>query len=228
MPDPTTSLFTRAKRLQAFARAERSAQEANQDHQRTTLALGKLDVALAELAVALKTYEALQAQGIQLSPLPALEAPPAELRAHIDSVGRPTPERLTGAVGKVSRATASILGDLDARWRTWSANRLDELPTPRIPRLAPPERRRVETRLASLRTDSRNAPTSASVNQFKLGFEAVSEALDAVTVHSLLEEALSKVMSSSPPVTLADLSDEEIAVLRDDSAVAAQIVLSRR
>lgn len=223
-----TSLSTRAKRLQTFARAERSAKEENQDHQRTTLALGKLDVALAELALALKTYEAVQALGVQLSPLPALETAPAELRAHIESVGRPTPERLTGAVGKVSRATVSILDDLDARWRAWSADRLDELPTPRIPRLAPAERRRVETRLASMRTDSRTAPTSASVNQFKLGYDAVSEVLDSISVHSLLEEALSKVMSSSPPVTLAELSDEEIAALRDDSAVAAQIVLSRR
>lgn len=227
MADGTPSLLTRAKRLQAFARAERSDKEATQDHQRTTLALGKLDVAVTDLAVALKTYAVLHGLVVQLSPLPDLGTAPAELREHANSIGRPTPERLTGAVGKVSRATKSILDDLDGRWRLWAVDRLEGVPIQRIPRLAPAERRQVEVRLASLRADSRSAPSSASANQFKVGLDAVNDALARVAVHSLLEEALSKVMSS-PPVTLAELSDEEIAALRDDSGVATQIVLSRR
>lgn len=221
------SLLTRAKRLQTFARAERNDKEATQDNERTTLALGKLDAAITDLTVALKTYDVLEALGVQLSPLPDLGTAPTELREHVTSVGRPTPERLTGSVGKVSRAAKSILDDLDSRWRVWAAERLDEIPRQRIPRLAPAERRQIEARLASLRMDSRSAPSSASVSQFKVGLDAVNDVLAHVAVHSLLEDALSKVMSS-PPITLAELSDEEIAALRDDSDVAAQIFLSRR
>lgn len=227
MPDVKPSLLTRAKRLQAFARAERSDKEATQDHQRTTLALGKLDAALTELESAIRTHNVLQTLGVQLSPIPDLGTAPAELGEHISSVGRPTHSRLNAAATKVTRATASILDDLDSRWRPWAADRLDELPVQRIPRLAPLAQRQVELRLATLRSDSRTAPSLASATQFKLGLDSVQGALAQVAVHSLLEDALIKVMGS-PRITLAELSDEEIKALRDDHAIAAQIVLSRR
>jgi hypothetical protein len=225
--DIMPSLLTRAKRLQVFARAERSDKEATQDQERTTLALGKLGLAVTELASALKTYNALQTLGVELPPLPDLGTAPTELREHINSVGRPTFTRLNGAATRVSRATGSILDDLNSRWRPWAVDRIEELPDQRIPRLAPALQRQVEIRLASLRSDARTAPSAGSATQFKLGLEWVHDVLSQVAVHSLLEEALIKVMGASR-ITLAELSDDEIKALRDDPTIAAQIVLSRR
>lgn len=221
------SLLIRARRLQAFGRAENEKRNEKQDHQRLTLALQKLEDAIAVLESCLKTHRALVSLGIPLSPLPDIHKAPAELRDYVNSIARPTFERITGATGKVNRTTEKIRDDLNSQWQSWASEQIRELPLYKTALLTPTRKRQVDTWLLSLRSDARGSAGAASAQQFSVRLEAVQAELGQASEDSILEMALRKIMDT-PPITLAGLSDEELAALRNDQSVAEQIMLSRR
>jgi hypothetical protein len=228
MPEEASkSLLSRARRLQALGRAERENRDEKQDHQRMSLSLQRLEDAISGLEATLKTYKALRSLNIPVSSLPDLHKAPAEIREYVNTIARPTADRLTGSVTRVNRATERIRADLDDNWTSWASEQILALPIHKIPQLPPVLRREVEARLTVLKSDSRGSASAGSARQFKLGLDVVREELNHVIEHSILETALRKIMGT-PPVTLAGLSDEELEAVRSDESVAKQIVLSRR
>lgn len=221
------SLLSRARRLQALGRAERENRDEKQDQQRMSLSLQRLEEAIAGLKATLQTYKALRSLNIPVSSLPDLHKAPAEIREYVNTIARPTSDRLIGSVTRVNRAMEKIRSDLDANWTSWASEQIQALPLHKIPQLPPVLRRDAEARLAAMRLDARGSASAASARQFKLGLDVIQEELSQVSEDSILEAALRKIMGT-PPITLAGLSDEELEAVRSDQSVAEQIMLSRR
>lgn len=213
-------LLIRAKRLTSLARQAREGAEAMQDHTRTETALSKLDGHLSELESAVKLQTKLVASGVTSTIELDLTKAPKDLKRHIGTVGRPSPQLLTARANDAAKAVRTISDVTAEVWRTWSQGRLDALPIDRMARLGF-DRRTVELRLETLRRLASALPTLDGVDKFLEAYESAASRLEKVTPEGPLDALLAKL-----PCHLDELTDDELRMLREDHPdIGAQIVL---
>ncbi|MGL5824179.1 MAG: hypothetical protein ACRCYU_04985 [Nocardioides sp.] len=213
-------LLVRAKRLTTLARQAREGAEAVQDHTRTETALAKLDSSLRELETAVRLQSKLVEKGVAAQTEIDLTKAPEELKKHIVTVGRPSPQLLQARANDAGKAVRALSDAAWSAWSSWARSRLEELPFDRLARLGF-ERKSVELRLESMRRLATAPPTPDSVDTFISSFDTVASRLAKVEPEGPLDALLAKL-----PCHLDELTDDELRMLRDDHAdIAAQIVL---
>ncbi|WP_157550730.1 hypothetical protein [Nocardioides jensenii] len=213
-------LLVRAKRLTSLARQAREGAEAVQDHTRTETALAKLDSSLRELETAVRLQSKLVEKGVAAQTEFDLTKAPEELKKHIVTVGRPSPQLLQARANDAGKAVRALSDAASSAWSSWAQSQLDELPVDRLARLGF-ERKGVELRLESMRRIATAPPTPDSVDAFTSSFDTVASRLAKVEPEGPLDALLAKL-----PCHLDELTDDELRMLRDDHAdIAAQIVL---
>jgi hypothetical protein len=213
-------LLVRAKRLTSLARQAREGAEAVQDHTRTETALAKLDSSLRELEAAVRLQSKLVEKAVAAQTEIDLTKAPEELKKHILTVGRPSPQLLQARANDAGKAVRALSDAASSTWASWAQGRLDELPVDRLARLGF-ERKGVELRLESIRRIATAPPTSDSVDTFISSFDSVASRLAKVEPEGPLDALLAKL-----PCHLDELTDDELRMLRDDHAdIAAQIIL---
>lgn len=229
MPDTSIpSLLTRAERLRAAGR--KLAEEAGevQNRERFVRAVSDLQSEVDEVRRTLQAMTAGMDKGFA-GPVDRTKITQGarNLQAVVDGAGRPTPEKVRGSLKALKSERERLDAMLLAQWRKWARVALEGIPTERFALLSEPNRRSVQEAFARLQKDAERPPTPAIMRMFELSLGNMTAQLDEIRIDGALESAL-KRLGTLPSPSLADYSDEEIAALRADGTVAAQVVLRRR
>lgn len=213
------SVLEKAQELTVRARTYSDGARERDERTRIGTALADVARALTELRAAAEAYRTARDAGV---PVHALTVP-ADLVTR-SSDGLPSSQALVAARRRVAALSGSAREALDSSWRDWAQAELDTANFGRVSRLGIQHRHRAE----DLQRRLRSTVTSKKV---------VAEQIDGFCRDlSELEQMLTSIREDDPVVlllnrirkghtTLADLTDEEIGVLRADPAVAVQVFL---
>ena len=218
-------LLTRTKRLRAAARTKRDNQRDQQAQGQVATALSTLRGNLTELGAALALRARLIEAGIPVSEIPDLSKPALALRDHVRDVGRPTGQFLSARSRDVARLRDDARSANGRAWEAWATAALEEVSLDELPAFG--ERANgVRERMRMLWGWARDAPSGANITQFKLTLQFVHEDIAAILDRSDPEDLWTRI--SGGRVTLADLSNAELAELRSNADVASKIQLRLR
>lgn len=218
-----TSLAIRARHLAALARAKSDDERETQDQTQIENALGKLNTELGGLATILKLHHKLAAVGVPVEPVEGLEKPAKKLRDQIEGIGRPTLQFLTARTRDVVKACSEIEAGDKAAWRGWADESIAQLPHGLIPRLGPADRPYVTSRIGDLKKIAVSSKlNSGDVVVFVTTLQLVRDRLGDVE-ESRLDAVLAKFENGR--VRLADLTDDELRMLREDRSISDQLYL---
>ena len=218
-----TSLALRARHLAALARAKSDDERETQDQTQVETALGKLNTELGKLDTVLNLHRALDRAGVPVQPLKDLDKPAKKLRDQIETIGRPTPQFLAARIRDMVKASSEIEAGDKAAWREWAEESIEQLPHSLIPRLGPADRPYVTSRIGDLKKMAVSPKlNSGDVAMFLTTLRSVRDRLGDVE-ESRLDAVLAKFENGR--VRLADLTDDELRMLRDDGLMADQLYL---
>ncbi|MUL67537.1 hypothetical protein BOO86_23905 [Mycobacterium sp. CBMA 234] len=218
-----TSLAIRARQLAALSRAKSDDERETQDQTQVESALGKLNTELGKLDTVLKLHHKLAEVGVPVEPLKDLDKPAKKLRDQIETIGRPTLQFLTARNRDVVKACSEIEAGDRAAWRGWAEESIAQLPDGLIPRLGPADRPYVTSRISDLKKTAVSPKlNSGDVAVFVTTLQSVRDRLGDVE-ESHLDAVLAKFENRR--VRLADLTDDELRMLRDDGTLADQLYL---
>jgi hypothetical protein len=225
MPEVATTedLLLRAKRLGALARAKRDNEGEAQAQGQVATALHKLNNLLIEMDSNLKVRRALVHATVPVPPVDGLEKPADALRDQVKKVGRPTAQYLTARSGDVTRLCDTISSANKQAWREWAQTQIDTLGESSLP-LFGTQANGVRERIRSLRPLAADTPTTTVITVFKVTLDSARDNLQAIAEGVDPEDLKARIAAGG--VTLADLSNEDLAELRADAATARRINLS--
>lgn len=216
------SLAEKARRLAALARAKRESETESQDQVRFEAQIAKLTVEMGTLNKALATHRRLESAGVPVNSLPDLKRAPRELRDQVSRIGRPTWQYINARVTSLAKAHVAIIESDTAAWQAWARDQISGLPLALVPRLGF-ERRSTEGRVATLRKLASAAPIPASLSEFQSLFERVENDLKRVESAGV-DAVLARFVQGR--MLLADLSEEELALLRSENALRTQLYVA--
>lgn len=218
----TLSLTDKARRLATLARSHAAAQDDDQELIRLETHLTKLGSAINGLDRALTIHAHLQTIGVPVQELPDLSKDYEQLRDQVDRIGRPTWQFLSTRANALMKVSTLVAEADRASWNSWTSEKLQALPLPLLPRLGA-TRRSIETKLAELKRLANDAPTLQSLGRFQIDFGDVQNALakvESAGVDAVLEKFI------NGKTLLADLSDEELTMLRADESLRTQLYVA--
>ena len=215
------SLATRARRLTALARAKRDGLQESQTRGQVQTALNRLDQGLISLAGSLGVYRKLKDVGVPVADPIKLEQPARRLQEQAE-LGRPTSQFLQARIRDVDAARSSIeVANADA-WRSWAGQVIDGLPVALLPRVHFSRRDATKSKITTMRTLGAKAPNIPGIIEFRLLCDRVKDEFSGVGdagIDLLLERF------KDGQIKLADLSDDEVAMLRGDASLTDQIYI---
>lgn len=223
MNDMTLSvnLATRAKRLTALSRAKRDNLDKSQAQGQVQTALNRLDLGLGNLGGALKVHRKLKETGVPVTDPVGLEKPAKSLKQEA-ALGRPTAQFLQVRARGVEASCSAIDTESNSAWQTWAAARIEGLPLALLPRVHFSRRGTTQKRIFAMRALAGKKPNIPDIIQFQQWHGSVKEELGEVgdaSIDSLLGRF------SAGRILLADLSDAELEMLREDDSLSDQIYL---
>jgi len=218
----SSTLAMRAKRLAALARAKSEDERESQDQGQAETALRKLNIALATLRGVLATHRKLRAAGVPVGEVQDLDRPATRLLEHVSAVGRPTAQYLIARVSDVTNAHSAMADDDRQAWRAWAEKMIEGLPHALVPRLGFVQRSDVERRIADMRKWAAAPPTHGDVTSFVVSLDRVGDELDHVEDASI-DAVLARFINGR--IRLADLSDDELEMVRAEESLSEQLYL---
>ena len=218
----TIGLAARAKQLAARARAKSEDEKATQDQGQTETALTKLNSELSKFESVLRTHRALKAAGVPVADYPDLDKPVNMLRARVDQVGRPAAQFLNARTRDLITASSTMAQWDGQEWQTWAQAEIQKLPLALVPRVNFIQRESTRKRIRELRAAAASAPRVAEVRIFVQKLAAVRDELESVE-RSHIDAVLGRFVNGR--IRLADLTDEELAILREDDSLSQQLYL---
>jgi hypothetical protein len=222
------SLLDEAVALRAEARRLQEGQKGVAEFSRVSHAVTELDLLIGALEQVVRAARHAASLGVTLPiDLALADDGRANLARHA-AAGLPSDQAFVAARRKINASTQAIADALSSAWTGWAAARLSALPMERIALLDLEPRNQANgwrTRLLFLA--SSRSPSSSDIDEFSRTIDALTEALDAAPTASGEIIDLLKRMVERPPLTLADLTDAQVAALRE-AGVADQVELRRR
>ncbi|MEV5412980.1 hypothetical protein AB0K60_29610 [Thermopolyspora sp. NPDC052614] len=212
---PTTTVAELADALRREAVRLDEGKEAESEAERITKKTELLKPALGKLERAVDAARQLHrlAGTPNLIDLSVAADGLANFAAHVRR-GRPVDQAFTAARNKIEGAASAILRGVESAWTEFTQGRLSELPLRRIALLPAAERRSQRHRLDDLRKLAQmKQPTSSDMQIFNQTFTILREALEQLPDPEPALDVLFRKFESAR-VTLASLTDEEIALLR--------------
>lgn len=212
-----------ANRIKQDAEAEQQATRVLQRVDTVQKALAGLETAVA---AALRLHAASGQQFVSLEKLD--EGRESFATSVANAGGIPRNEVFTTAANRISGATKRVTTELAAGWAQWTAREVAGIPRMRISLLDQAEQQAPRERWDSLLKTAKVAtPARDHINSFKSDLDYLHDVLDSLpdppgAVLEILER-----LGQRRGMTLAELTDEEIAVLRE-AGVADQIEVRRR
>ncbi|MCH6470687.1 hypothetical protein [Sinomonas terrae] len=223
------SVFEKATRLRAVAHTYAEGAKERRDREQAELALKEVEDALDALVKLTEAARSAAELGVTLPEMASLVGRGlTNLEARSAGGLLPTKQALQAAKGRLISNRAELETAFGAAWRAWATARVREVPIAKIALVASRmSRQSIEDDLRSLHGMTRSIPTAREVQAFGQKWKRVRDVLDALEAEDDMVELLTR-LGASEGVLLADLSDSELALLRNRVAVAEQIVLRRR
>lgn len=156
-----------------------------------------------------------------------------EGRANLERLARqssylPSDLAFNGAKKKIGDVTKRVISDFEKAWTEWVRPAVAEVPAIKISQLAPADQAATKTRWKVLVDISRSpSPKADDINAFKSALDYLHEVLDPLPELPEQIQGLYNRLARPPALTLADITDEQIAQLRD-KGLDAQIEVRRR
>jgi hypothetical protein len=140
----------------------------------------------------------------------------------------PSNQAFEGARNKISGVTKQVTAQIADAWTQWTDREVAKVPRFRISLLEQEDQKAPHERWANLvKTSKVTAPTRDQINSFKSDLDYLHELLDPLPdPPGAVLEILDRFRQRRG-LTLAELTDEEIAALRE-AGVAEQIEVRRR
>jgi hypothetical protein len=218
----------KATRLRAVAHTYAEGAKERRDREQAALALKEVEEALDALVMRADAARAAAEQGVPLPDVaPIVGRGLANLEAKTGEGLLPTKQALQAARGKLTNNRVELESALGAPWREWAGARLAEVPIAKVPLVSEMSRQSIEDDLRTLAGIARSLPSALDVESFGRKLKRVRDVLDALESEEDMVELLAR-LGAAEGVVLADLTDDELALLRSNAAVADQIVLRRR
>jgi hypothetical protein len=209
-----------ANRIKSGVKAKQEAERVLRRVDETTVILGRLD----QMVRAARTLSGLYGQeAVRLSRLD--EGRDAFARNAERAGFLPSDQAFNGARAKIGDVTRRVSEELTAAWTQWTGQSINELRLVRMPMLPEDERKPAQQQLKDLRDYAKKlVPTIGDISLFKITLTGLTDLVERVPdpegeLVPLLERLAVR------PISLAELNDEQIALLRQ---VADQIEVRRR
>jgi hypothetical protein len=140
----------------------------------------------------------------------------------------PSDQAFNAAKKKIGEVTGRVTRDFEDAWAEWVAREKSAVPSIKISQLDPDDQAEARGRWDSLVTTARvTSPKIADIVSFKSDLSYLHEVLDDLPELPGPVRELYERFGRRPSLTLADVTDEQIASLRE-AGVAAQIEMRRR
>jgi hypothetical protein len=222
------SVLDKAVALRAEARRLQEGQKGAAELARISNRVTELDLLISTLAQVVRAARRAASLGVSLSINLALaDDGRANLERHA-ATGLPSDQAFVVARGKINTSKQAIADALSAAWAAWAIAQLDALPVERIALLDREAREQAtgwHTRLRSLASSA--PPTNSDIDEFSRTLDALTEVLDDAPAASGEVVNLLKRLVERPPLTLADLTNAQVASIRE-AGIADQVELRRR
>jgi hypothetical protein len=210
------TVFDKVEQLRSEARrlvtAEQGADEARRIGNRVT----KLKVSLGELRtqveLARKVNETIGSIRVDLS---TVDDGYRDFEAKVRSVTNPGEAVFDRANRRIAAVCKRLEEEIRAAWSTWASARISELPLTRIPMLPlgdQPKARRTRDELE--RWSRTNELSRSTISLFMTSIDGLADVLaGAPDAPSEVADLMLRLSGDRPP-TLAEITDEEISLLR--------------
>ncbi|KAB8170794.1 hypothetical protein FH609_002425 [Streptomyces sp. 3MP-14] len=208
MYDKAVQLHNRARQLDAGAKADENAD-------RVLNRCTELRAALGDLRSQVELRHTLVEVGAAGPPdLSAVDSARLTFERKA-SHGLPDNPTFRNAKNKVIEATGKIRDVNMEAWVAWASARLDALPLARISTLPTGERQETQRRMAELRrTQGAKALSPSDVTLFTNSYTILAEALHGKADPPSELQQLVERLEQRPSPTLREVSDSDIALLR--------------
>ncbi|KOX53184.1 MULTISPECIES: hypothetical protein [Streptomyces] len=221
-------VYEMALQLQDRARQLSEGAAGEKEAARVASRISELTARLAELRREVTVALALKDQGAAVvASLPAASDGLEPFTRRAEN-GWPGDQAFNTAKRKVQEAATAIREENLAAWVEWSGRRLAALPLARIPMLPPQEQASARSRRVDLeRAASAKTVTTGDITLFMTKWESLAESLRDAKEPPAELLALLERLDSRPAPTLRDITDQEIALLRE-FAMDGQVSLTRK
>ena len=221
---PTSSLATRARQLTALARVKRDSLDEAQTRGQVQTALNRLDQGLVSLGSTLSIQRKLKDVGVAVDSPVDLEQSARRLQEQAE-LGRPSSQFLQVRFRDVDAARVAIDTANAGAWRIWSSQIVDGLPVALLPRVHFSRRDATKRRISAMGALSAKKPNIPDIIQFLQDLDRVKDEFIEVG-GSGIDSLLNRFEDGQ--ILLADLSDEELQILRGDASLADQLYVRIR
>lgn len=223
-----TSVFDKAQALQAEAIRLQDGAVADAEAARLSNRVSETSRLLDALDQVVASVQQLQTVGgAQSVDLAGLHDGRANFARHA-ATGAPSDRVFTTAQQKIREVTDRVGRQLVSAWSAWTESRTAELPLVRLTLLEADAQDSARRRRDDLqKIAKKTAPTASDITLFQTSFGLLKEVLDEVNDPPADVLALLDRLGRRPSPTLNDLTDEQIALLRE-TGIANQIEVRRR
>jgi hypothetical protein len=223
-----SSVIEKAQAMKVEADRLREGEKGEQDAARVSQRVDEVTVALQGLGLVIGAVNRLHAvSGTRTVALSGLDEGRATFARHAKA-GLPSNQVFTAARQKINGVTSRISEQLGAAWAQWTSEQLTGLPLIRIPLLDTGEQKTARDRRDELLKLSKiGVPSSTDIGTFQSTAGLLRDTLSEVPPPPPEILALLQRFGERPPMTLDQLTDDDIGLLRR-AGIADQIEVRRR
>jgi hypothetical protein len=220
------SVLDKARAMTAEATRLRQDVSAEHEAKRVSERVGEIVPLLQRLSLIAAAVRRLRTvSGQNWVDLAGLDDGRAALARH---AGLPSNQAFTAAKSRINAVITRVSADLGAAWSRWTEQCMAGLPLMRIPLLDPGDQETAREWRDELQSLAKKpVPTSTDISMFQSAAAQLAEALAKVGDPPQEVIALLRRLGERPPLTLAELADDDIRLLRQ-AGLASQIEVRRR
>ena len=222
------SVLEKAQAMKVEADRLREGEKGEQDAARVSQRVDEVTVALQGLGRVVGAVDRLHAvTGTRTVDLSGLDEGRAAFARHA-AAGLPSNQVFTAAKQKINGVVSRVSEQLGSAWAQWTSEQLAGLPLIHIPLLSAVKQKSARDRRDELQKLAKiPVPSSADVGAFQSAAVLLRETLDEVSGTPPEILALLQRLDTRPPMTLDQLTDDDVSLLRQ-AGIADQIEVRRR
>ena len=224
------SVLDLARATAAEANRIKSGQQAEGNAERVLNRTGEIRVELQKLLQAIAAARRLAvASGVSAVDVTGLD----DGRANLERLARqssylPSDAAFNGAKKKISDVTKRLISESEKAWAEWVRPAVNGVPAIKISQLDLADQKAARARWEALvKMSKQSSPKTDDINAFKSDLDYLHEVLDPLPPLTDQVQGLYDRLTRSPALTLAEITDEQIAQLRDNG-LDSQIEVRRR
>lgn len=218
------NVLEQAQTLAARARTYAEDQSQRDERDQVALTVVQLEAGVSELRTSVEAFQQASLDLPELTPIDAERLKGSDqLKARVDQ-GLPSPQALRGARDRMAKLRAEVEATVDGSWRPWAKQRLADAQVGRVSRLGIAYRATASDAVRRMISATTATPvTATSIGQFRRDLAELAKMLESIKDDDPVVQLLNKIRTGD--LTMADLSNDELALIRSDTNAAEQVLL---